>query len=156
MVPVTDFRTQERPRLGGYGNLPAVAQGDPYTALTSPSDEKATYAVTKRGGTEDLTLEMIRNDDVGAIRRLPTELALAAANTLYEFVFDFIRTNPTIYDTKALFHADHGNLGTTALDATSFAAARLAMIQQVRAGSGKRLNIGPATVLVPFELQEPP
>ncbi|NMG29354.1 hypothetical protein [Aromatoleum evansii] len=154
VVPVSDFRTQERTRLGGYGNLPAVAQGDPYAALTSPGDEKATYAVTKRGGTEDLTLEMIRNDDVGAIRRLPTELALAAANTLYEFVFDFVRTNPTIYDAKALFHADHANLGTTALDATSFAAARLAMIQQVRAGSSKRLNIGPATVLVPFELQE--
>lgn len=154
VVPVSDFRTQERTRIGGYGNLPAVAQGDPYAALTSPSDEKATYAVTKRGGTEDLTIEMIRNDDVGAIRRLPTELALAAANTLYEFVFDFIRTNPTIYDTKALFHADHGNLGTTALDAASFTAARLAMIQQVRAGSSKRLNIGPATVLVPFELQE--
>lgn len=154
VVPVSDFRTQERTRIGGYGNLPAVAQGDAYTALSSPGDEKATYAVTKRGGTEDLTLEMIRNDDVGAIRRLPTELALAAANTLYEFVFDFIRTNPLIYDGVALFAAGHNNLGTTALDATSFAAARLAMIQQTRAGSSKRLALGPATVLVPFELQE--
>lgn len=153
-VPVNDFRTQERVRIGGYGNLPAVAQSGAYTALTSPSDEKATYAVTKRGGTEDITLEMVRNDDVGSIRRIPTELALAAGNTLYEFVFDFIRTNPTIYDTVALFHATHGNLGAAALDATSFAAARLAMIKQVRAGSSKRLNIGPATVLVPFELQE--
>lgn len=153
-VPVNDFRTQERVRIGGYGNLPAVAQSGAYTALTSPSDEKATYAVTKRGGTEDITLEMVRNDDVGSIRRIPTELALAAGNTLYEFVFDVIRTNPTIYDTVALFHATHGNLGAAALDATSFAAARLAMIKQVRAGSSKRLNIGPATVLVPFELQE--
>lgn len=153
-VPVNDFRTQERTRIGGYGNLPAVNQGAAYTALTSPADEKATYAITKRGGTEDLTLEMIRNDDVGAIRRIPTELALAAANTLYEFVFDFIRTNPTIYDSVTLFHATHNNLGTTALDATTFAAARLAMINQVRAGSLKKLNIGPSTVLVPFELQE--
>lgn len=153
-VPVNDFRTQERTRIGGYGNLPGVSQAGAYTALTSPGDEKASYAVTKRGGTEDVTLEMIRNDDVGAIRRIPTELALAAANTLYEFVFDFIRTNPTIYDTVALFHASHGNLGTAALDATSFAAGRLAMITQVRAGSAKRLNLGPATVLVPFDLQE--
>lgn len=153
-VPVQDFRTQERTRIGGYGNLPAVAQAAGYTALSSPTDEKATYAVTKRGGTEDVTLEMVRNDDVGAIRRIPTELALAAGNTLYEFVFDFIRTNPTIYDTVALFHATHNNLGTTALDATNFAAARLAMINQVRAGSLKKLGIGPAVVLVPFELQE--
>lgn len=153
-VPVNDFRTQERTRIGGYGNLPGVNQGAAYGALSSPTDEKASYAVTKRGGTEDVTLEMVRNDDVGAIRRIPGELSLAAANTLYEFVFDFIRTNPTIYDTVALFHATHNNLGTAALDATSFAAARLAMISQTRAGSGKKLASGPATVLVPFELQE--
>lgn len=153
-VPVNDFRTQERTRIGGYGNLPAVGQGNAYTALNSPGDEKATYAVSKRGGTEDVTLEMIRNDEVGAIRRIPTELALAAANTLYEFVFDFFRTNPTIYDGVALFHASHGNLGTTALDAASFAAGRLAMVTQTRAGSGKRLAVGPKSLLVPFELQE--
>lgn len=153
VVPVTNFRTQERTRIGGYGNLPGVNQAAAYTALTSPSDEKATYALTKRGGTESITLEMIADDDVGAIRRLPTEMALAAANTLYEFVMDFIRTNPTIYDTTALFTAGHGNLGAAALDATSFSAARLAMLKQTRAGSLKRLNLTPRTLLVPPELQ---
>lgn len=149
-----DFRTQERTRIGGYGNLPAVNEAAGYTALTSPTDAKATYAVTKRGGTEDVTLEMITNDDVQSIRRIPVELALSAANTLYEFVFDFFRTNPTIHDTLALYHASHANLFTAALDATSFAAHRLAMTKQTRAGSGKRLGLGPKTVLVPFELQE--
>lgn len=151
---VNDFRTQERTRIGGYGNLPAVAEAAGYTALTSPSDAKATYAVTKRGGTEDVTLEMIMNDDVQAIRRIPQELALSAANTLYEFVFDFYRTNPAIYDTLALYHATHANLFTAALDATSFAAHRLAMVKQTRAGSGKRMGLSPKSVLVPFELQE--
>lgn len=152
--PVNDFRTQERVRIGGYGNLPAVAQGAPYAALTSPGDDKATYAVSKRGGTEDVTLEAMRNDDVQALRRIPVELALAAKNTLYEFVFDFFRTNPTVYDTVALFHATHGNLFTAALSAAEFATHRLAMLKQTRSGSGKRLATGPASVLVPFELQE--
>lgn len=152
--PVNDFRTVERVRIGGYGNLPTVAQGDAYAALASPSDEKATYAATKRGGTEDVTLEAITNDDVQAIRRIPLELALAAKNTLYEFVFDFYRSNAAIYDTKALYHADHANLFTAALDATEFAKHRLAMLKQTRAGSGKRLATGPGSILVPFELQE--
>lgn len=152
--PVSDFRSQERIRIGGYGNLPAVAQGAPYGPLTSPGDEKATYAVTKRGGTEDVTLEAIKNDDVQALRRIPTELALAAANTLYEFVFDFFRTNPTIYDTVALFHASHNNLFTGALSAAEFSAHRLSMLKQTRAGSAKRLAVAPTRVLVPFELQE--
>lgn len=154
VVPVNDFRTQERFQMGGYGNLPTVAERGNYAAINTPSDEKASYAITKRGGTESVTIESIRNDDVGALRRIPAELALAAANTLHEFVFDFIRANPAIYDGKTLFHADHGNLGTAALDATSFTAARLAMAKQVRAGSGKRLGIAPAILMVPFELQE--
>lgn len=154
VVPRFDFRSNEIARIGGYGNLPSVSQGAGYNALTTPSDEKATYALTKRGGTEDITLEAIRNDDVGLLRRIPQELSGAAAQTLYEFVFDFIRTNPTIYDSVALFHASHNNLGTTALDATSAAAARLAMVSQTRAGSGKKINTGPAFLLVPFDLQE--
>lgn len=152
--PVSDFRTQERARIGGYGNLPAVAQSGAYDALSSPGDDKATYAATKRGGTESVTLETIKNDNVRAIRQIPMELALAAKNTLYEFVFDFYRTNPAIYDTVALYHASHANLFTAALDATAFAAHRLAMVKQTRAGSAKRLGISPASVLVPFELQE--
>lgn len=153
-APIKDFRTQERIRIGGYGNLPAVAQGAPYQPLGSPGDDKATFAVSKRGGTEDVTLEAIKNDDVQALRRIPTELALAAKNTLYEFVFDFFRVNGLIYDTKALYHADHNNLFTGALTAAEFAAHRLAMLKQTRAGSAKRLATGPAAILVPFELQE--
>lgn len=131
VVPITNFRTQERTRMGGYGNLPAVAENGAYAALTSPGDEKSTYAVTKRGGKETISLETIANDDVGAIRKVPLRLAVAAKRTLFEFVLDFLATNPTIYDTAALFHATiHANLGSAALDATSFAAARLAMKQQ--------------------------
>lgn len=151
---VSDFRSQERTRIGGYGNLPAVAESGNYTALTSPGDAKATYAATKRGGTENVTLEMIKNDDVGSIQRIPQELALAAANTLYEFAFDFFRTNPTIYDTVALYHASHNNLFVAALSATEFAAHRLAMLKQTRAGSAKRLATEPKYLLIPFELQE--
>jgi len=152
VVPVSDVRTQRRVRIGGYGNLPTVAEGGAYTALTSPTDEEATYAVPKRGGTEDLTLEMIINDDVGGVRKIPQRLGRGAARTLYEFVFDFIKDNPTIYDAVALFHATHANLGTNALDATNLLASRNRMIKQTELTSGKRLGILPKYGLVPPEL----
>lgn len=154
VVPITDFRTNERTRFGGYGDLPAVGQSQPYLALSSPTDEKATYAITKRGGTEDVTLEMIRNDDVGAIRRIPQKLSRAAKRTLAKFVLDFIRTNPVIYDSVALFHATHGNLGAAALDATSLAAGRLAILKQTELNSADRIGVGPKNLLVPVDLQE--
>ncbi len=150
----TDFRTQERTRIGGYGDLPTVAEDGAYTALSSPSDEKSTYAVGKKGGTETVSLEMVKNDDVAAIRRIPVSLSRAAKRTLSKFVLDFIATNPTLYDAVAWFHATHNNLGTAALDATSLAAGRLAMLKQTEAGSADRLGIPPMHLWVPADLEE--
>jgi len=153
-VPVNDFRTQERTRFGGYGDLPAVVERAAYQALSSPSDEAADYKVSKRGGLETITLEMIKNDDVGAVQKIPTRLSRAAKRTLCKFVLDFIRTNPTIYDGKALFHADHGNLGSTALSAANFAAARLAMVTQTEFGGLDTIGVGPKYLWVPHALEE--
>lgn len=151
---VNDFRTQERTRFGGYGDLPIVEQKDPYGALASPTDEKSTYAVKKRGGTEDVTLEMIKNDDVGAIQRIPIALSRSAKRTLGKFVFDFIRTNPTVYDSVALFHATHGNLGSAALDRAALAAGRVAMLKQAEKDSADPLGIGPRTLMVAADGEE--
>jgi hypothetical protein len=154
VVPVSDFRTQRRTRYGGYGDFPIVAEGGPYLAVASPTDEEATYAIQKRGGTEDVTLEMIANDDVGAIQRIPQRLAMAAKRTLSKFVLDFLNDNPAIYDGVALFHASHGNLGTAALSAASVAAGRLAMKNQTELDSAEKLGIGPRFLWVSDDQEE--
>ncbi|WP_020179652.1 hypothetical protein [Methylopila sp. M107] len=154
VTPVPDFRTQKRTRMGGYGDFPIVAERAPYLDVTTPSDEAAEYAVRKRGGLESVSLEMIKNDDVGAIRRIPTRLSTAAKRTLSKFVLDFLRTNPVIYDGVALFHASHGNLFTSALSAAAVATHRLAMMRQAEAGSNDRLGVGPRNLWVPADLEE--
>lgn len=154
VVSVRDFRTQERTRVGGYGNLPVVAEDGPYTALTTPDDEKATYALEKRGGTETLSLESIANDDVGLIQRIPMKLGVAAKRTLYEFVLDFLSANGNIYDGAALFHASHGNLSTAALANATFAAMRQAMLQQAERDSAKKLGLILRHIAIPDELEE--
>lgn len=156
IVPVADFRTQRIDRLGGYGTLPAVNQGQPYQPLTSPGDEEATYAITKRGGTEDLTLEMIANDDLRAIAKIPTKLGLAAAQTLYRFVWDILPTNAAVtYDSTALFHANHSNTASAALSASALSARRKAMRQQAAYGdSSDILSIIPKLLIVPSDLEE--
>lgn len=151
---VNDFRTQERTRIGGYGDLPDVAENAPYTAMTSPTDEKATYAVSKRGGTETITLEMIANDDMNAIQRIPLKLAMAAKRTLSKFVLDFLDTNPLIYDGLNLFDASHNNLSANALGAAEVSARRLAMKGQTELNSGDRLGIGPRYLWVSDDEEE--
>lgn len=157
VVPVNDFRTQRLDRLGGYGTLPAVNQGAPYQPLTSPTDEEATYAITKRGGTEDLTLEMIANDDLRSIQRIPTKLGLAAAQTLYRFVWDIFPTNAAAsFDATALFAAGHSNTDNPALlTQTTLSTGRRKMRQQAAYGdSSDVLSIVPRTLVVPSALEE--
>lgn len=152
-----DFRTQRRGRVGGYGVLPAVNQGQPYQPLTSPGDEEATYAVSKRGGTEDLTLEMIANDDVQAIRSIPLRLGRSAAQTLYRFVFDMLANNATCsYDSTALFHANHANTDNPAvLSMSALSAGRKKMRKQSAYGdTSDILSIVPKYLLVPSDLEE--
>jgi hypothetical protein len=153
LVPVSDFKQQERIRIGGYGNLPSVSQGNSYQALTSPTDEKVTYSINKYGGIETLTLEAIKNDDVYALRKIPTNLARAAAQTLHEHIYNWFKNNTTIYDSKSFFHNDHNNLGSAALDATSLAAGRLAVKKQTQSNSNKSLGIRTKYLLVPADLE---
>lgn len=153
VVPAHDFRTQERTRMGGFGDLPDVAEGAPYTELAPPGDDKATYAISKRGGLQTITLEAVANDDVGAIRRVPLKMATAAARTLYKFVYSFLDTNAVIYDGSALFIAGHNNLGAAALDAASYAAARLAMFKQTELTSNEPLGLPLRHLAVPSDLE---
>ncbi len=156
IVAVNDFRAQRIERIGGYGTLPVVAQGAPYQPLTSPTNEEANYTINKKGGTEDITLEMIANDDIRAIQKIPTKLGLAAAQTLFRFVFDTFVTNAaTSYDSVALFHATHANTDANALSQSNLSAGRTKMRQQTAYGDSKNvLSIVPKTIIVPSALEE--
>ncbi len=154
IVPVTDFRNQERTRIGGYGDLPIVAQSGAYGALATPTDDVATYAVVKHGGTESLTIEAIKNDDVAAIRRIPKKLNHAAKRTLMKFVLDFLSTNPNLSDTNPVFSVGAGNLGTVALSDASYGTRRLAMMAHQEPGSNEKMDLEPAHIWVPDQLEQ--
>jgi len=167
MPPINDFRTQRIERLGGYGILPVVAQGGPYQPLTSPTNEEVTYTIGKRGGTEDVTLETIANDDVRSISKIPLRLALAAKRTIFDYVFELVRPvaagagplgtlgNPNIYDSSALYVAGHNNTAATALSQTNLSLARAGMRKQSGYGDVQNiLSATPRLLLVPPTLEE--
>ena len=156
IVPVNDFRTQRIERMGGYGTLPIVNQAAPYNPLTSPSNEEVTYGIAKRGGTEDLTLETIANDDIRAVQRIPMLLGLAAARTLHNFVWELISptTNANVYDSTALYIAGHANTAASALSSTSLEAVRVKLRKQAAFGdTANILSLTPKTLVVPPTLE---
>lgn len=155
VFPLNDFRTQRIDRLGGYGVLPTVNEGAPYQPLTTPGNEEVTYSPSKRGGTEDLTYETIVNDDLRVIQKIPQKLGLAAAQTLYRFVWDFLNTNPTVYDSVALFASGHANTDTNALSGANVSVGRKKMRKQTAYGdSNDVLSIVPKTLVVCSDLEE--
>ncbi len=153
LVPIRDFKQQSRVRLGAFGSLPIVAEDSAYTAVTM-TDSAATYVPQKRGNLVTVSREVIVNDDLQAIKQIPTKLAVAAAYTLAEFVYGFLSGNPTIYDGSLLFTsgAPHSNLGASALSTAALQGGVTAMREQTNY-AGKRLGLRPRFLVVPAELE---
>ncbi|HLH61667.1 MAG TPA: Mu-like prophage major head subunit gpT family protein [Ktedonobacteraceae bacterium] len=153
ITPIKDFKQQTRVRLGAFGSLSTVAEDTPYTTI-SLTDSAATYVPTKRGNLVTVSREAIINDDLFAIKQIPTKLAVAAAYTLAEFVYGFLSANPTIYDGSALFTsgAPHNNLGSSALSTSAMQSGVTAMREQTNF-AGKRLGLRPSFLIVPPELE---
>lgn len=152
----TNFKTQKVSRIGGYGTLPVVAEGAPFQAFVTPADEyPASYSLTKRGGAEPVTLEAFANDDISVFRRVSLLLARAAANTLNRAVLDVLVANAAIYDSVALFHADHANTSMLALSGPNYVTVRTAMRKQTAYGDPTDvLGAVPRFLVVPPELEE--
>lgn len=155
---VPNFRTQNFTLVGGYGDLSSVAEQATYPTLTSPGDDDMEFAVAKYGGIDDITMETIVNDLIGAIATIPRKMGEAAARTLYKFVFNLVTTdNPTLdLDSTALYIAGHSNTGTAALTLANLAAVRAAMIEQTRYGTTAEIlgvDNAPKFLIVPAELE---
>jgi hypothetical protein len=155
IASVPNFQTQRRQRMGGFADLATVSELGTYQEFTWPGDEEVTYSVSKYGNLAPLSMEALVNDDLGALRQIPQRIGLASARTLYKFVFDFIRTNPTMdYDSVALFASAHGNSGSTALADAALDDRIFAMADQTELSSGEVLmNLRPKYILFPNELE---
>ena len=153
IVPIRDFKQQTRVRLGAFGSLPIVAEDSAYSAI-SLTDSAATYVPQKRGNLVTVSREVIINDDLQAVKQIPTKLAVAASYTLAEFVYGFLSSNPNIYDGNTLFTAGapHNNLGAAALSSAAMQAGVTAMREQSNY-AGKRIGLRPRYLVVPPELE---
>jgi Mu-like prophage major head subunit gpT len=153
IAPIRDYKQQTRVRFGAFGSLSTVPEDTAYSTLTL-TDSAAVYVPQKRGNLVTVSRETIINDDLQAIKQVPTKLAVAAAYTLAEFVYNFLSSNPTIYDGNTLFTSGgaHSNLGSTALSSAAMQTGITAMREQTNF-AGKRLGLRPRFLVVPAELE---
>ena len=150
-VPLRDMKTVTRLRRSDTDRYEVVAEGAEHEQGNF-SSYKVTYTPMKYERGVNFTWEMLINDDVGAFKNIGRELGIAAQNTVNDFVIAFLRDNPEIYDGKALFHEDHGNIGGSALEESTLAAAITAMREQT-SEKGNPLNVEPGYLVIPPELE---
>ncbi len=148
-------------KIGGVGELSTVGEGSAYTEKEW-SAESETTQWTKRGNWVGVTIEAIDRDMTGYVQQLPKALAQGAWLTISkDFTRRLITATGAGYgynmasDNKALFHADHSNLGNTALSYAAWEATRLAMARQTEQGTGEVLGglTLPRYMMVPRHLE---
>jgi hypothetical protein len=146
-----DFRARQALMLGSAPTLELVNEHGEFKsgamAETAESWRLKTY-----GRIIGLTRQALVNDDLNAFGTLPRRIGVAAAAFIADYLVTLLTSNagvgPTMSDTKALFHSDHGNLAGAgaAPDETTLNAARLAMRGQVEIG-GELISVNPRYLL---------
>jgi len=120
-----NFKTLEIIQVGYFGDVPDInPETADYQEITMPTDIEATYSINQKGWILTVTRRALLNDDLKTIIQLVSKMARAHRRTHAKRVWNKIITNATYKgDSKALFHTDHGNLGSVALtaDATGIA-----------------------------------
>jgi hypothetical protein len=144
--------------VDGLANLPTVSEGGAYTEATV-GDAKESLTFTKHGHYVGITLETIRRSDIQRIQAIPRAMVQASIRTRSAAIALIFTVNsgvgPTLADdSTALFHANHGNVDTTAFGTSAWAAARTRIWEQQIPGTSKPLGLWPTFVLVPIELYD--
>lgn len=117
---IQNLKQQTRVIMGGFSQVPIVAEAGSYTEAAVPGELTVTYDLAKYGEIYSVTEEMILNDDLDGFRQIPDDMQEAAGYTQDFAVFTALAASGmNSYDGTAIYHANHNNLQTGAAIAYS-------------------------------------
>lgn len=156
-VNARDFRMRHRLKLSEGPELEKVSETGEIKAGTLVEAEES-YKVETYAKRLGISRAILVNDDLGAFADISRRMGQGAAVTEAKLLAKLIEANGKLSDGKAIFHADHGNLGsgyTPWLTASpgfmsAISAARLAMRRQ-KTLQGNPMQVSPKFLVVPPE-----
>lgn len=149
---VPDFKEQKRVALSEAPGLELVNERGEYRH-GSMKEKGEGFALETFGKIISLTRQMLINDDLNALTKIPNSLGRSASRLEADKVYGILTSNPLMADGVALFHATHNNLETAAaLSIDSLGSARTALRKQ-KGMQGAILNIVPRFLIVPASLE---
>ncbi len=147
----TDFKTNHRVRISSFTDLEEVRELAEYKEGTI-KDEGEAVKVATFGRIFTISRQAIINDDLDALSRIPAAMGRAARRTIEKTVYALINSNPKMSDGKAVFHADHKNIGTAGvISDTTLKEARQKFRKQ-KDPNGNLIQVTPRFMLIPSAL----
>lgn len=155
-ITVRDFKENSIVTLGAY-TLAEKVEGENYALATlADSDEKIT--LRERGIRFAISQKAMINDDLGALKQLPSKGGLAGYRdveaTVYASLQEASGLGPVMSDTKRLFHADHNNTIDTGAAPTVAGVHQANMkFAQMTGNDGQKLDLRTKIILCPPALE---
>lgn len=149
MVQLADFKERKVFQLGNAPALEKVLENGEFKRGTiSEAQEK--YALDTYGKVLGMSRQMIVNDDLSSLSRIPALFGRRARDLESNLVWGIITANAAMGDGIALFHASHGNLSASsdAISVASIGAGRASMRKQIDL-DGELINLAPEVLVVP-------
>lgn len=150
-VTLPDFKTVSRVQLGESPALVKKLEGAEYKRGTI-GEGREQYNLVTYGRAIDFTREMIINDDLNAFDRVLQGFGQSAANLESDIVWGLITGNGNLSDGAAIFSGS-SLLSAAAISIASLSAAKAAMRKQKGLDGETVLNLEPAYLAVPAELE---
>ncbi|MTH62104.1 prohead protease/major capsid protein fusion protein [Paracoccus litorisediminis] len=145
---LSDFRPTTRVQISNAPKLEKVLEGAEFQYGTF-GEASTQYALATYGKVISFSRQMLINDDLGAFTRVAASFGARASQLEADLVYAILLNNGVMSDGTALFHANHGNLGTAAaIDEGSLTAAYTAYAKQTDI-DGTAIDVSPEFILVP-------
>ena len=148
---LSDFKKHDNFYLSGpVGEFLEVPENGELKADKISDKKKPQRQLKTYGRQFTMTRQAFINDDIGLFTRVPAKYAQSARKTQNKQVYEILMNNPKIYDGKALFHADHGNLVTTGTGITAESLKKMILALSTQKDEfGEAIIIRPAKIIVP-------
>ena len=147
----SDFKDATRYRLSEADTLEKLNESGEFQA-GGVTEGAAKTSIATYGRMFSLTRQAIINDDMGALQQLPAIYGAAARRMINKMVYKMLQSNPKVEGAQ-LFHADHKNLCAEDISIEGLAKMKAAMAKQKNIKGAEYLNIQPAFIICPVELE---
>lgn len=147
----SDFKDAPRYRLSEADTLEKLNESGEFKA-SGITESMAKTSVATYGRMFSITRQAIINDDMGALQQIPAIYGASARRMINKMVYKLLKANPTI-EGDPLFSNNHNTLHVVDISIEGLAKMKAAMAKQKNIAGLEYLNIQPAFLICPVELE---